>query len=41
LTAAGLPLDVRGPLLFPSYGNFDLRLDANLRPARTSARALA
>jgi L-aspartate oxidase len=41
LTAAGLSLDVRGPLLFPSYGNFDLRLDANLRPARTSARALA
>ena len=41
LTAAGLPLDVRGPLLFPSYGNFDLRLDANLRPTRVGARAFA
>jgi L-aspartate oxidase len=31
LTTAGLPLDVKGPLLFPSYGNFDLRIDAGLR----------
>lgn len=31
LTLAGLPLDVRGPLLFPAYGNFDLRREAALR----------
>src|SRR4051794_26160165 len=36
LTAAGLPLDVRGPPLFPSYGNFDLRQHAGLRPAGPS-----
>jgi succinate dehydrogenase / fumarate reductase flavoprotein subunit/L-aspartate oxidase len=34
LTAAGLPLDVKGPSLFPSYGNFDLRVDAGLRSAK-------
>ena len=33
LIAAGLPLDVKGPPLFPSYGNFDLRVDAGLHPA--------
>jgi succinate dehydrogenase / fumarate reductase flavoprotein subunit/L-aspartate oxidase len=38
LTAAGLPLDLRAPLLFPSYGNFDFRRDADLRPARAGAR---
>jgi L-aspartate oxidase len=34
LTAAGLPLDVKGPSLFPTYGNFDLRVDAGLHSAR-------
>jgi len=38
LTAEGLLLDLRAPLLFPSYGNFDFRLDADLRPARAGAR---
>lgn len=31
LTLAGLPLDARGPRLFPDYGNFDLAADARLR----------
>jgi L-aspartate oxidase len=35
LTLAGLPLDVRAPALFPSYGHFDLTFDAGLR--RTSS----
>jgi succinate dehydrogenase / fumarate reductase flavoprotein subunit/L-aspartate oxidase len=30
LTAAGLPLHVKAPLLFPSYANFDLQADAGL-----------
>lgn len=34
LTTEGLPLDVKGPVLFPSYGNFDLRVDAKLGSAR-------
>ncbi|MBV8915822.1 MAG: FAD-binding protein [Acetobacteraceae bacterium] len=33
LTASGLPLDVKGPALFPEYGHFDLRLDAGLHRA--------
>ena len=33
LTMAGLPLDVRGPALFPGYGHFNLRADAGLRRA--------
>jgi succinate dehydrogenase / fumarate reductase flavoprotein subunit/L-aspartate oxidase len=37
LTMAGLPLDMKGPPLFPSYGNFELREDAGLRAARGSA----
>ena len=37
LTAAGLPLHVKGPPLFPAYGNFDLRGDAGLRSARGAA----
>jgi succinate dehydrogenase / fumarate reductase flavoprotein subunit/L-aspartate oxidase len=41
LTMAGLPLDMKGPLLFPSYGNFELRADAGLRAARGSAAGLA
>lgn len=39
LTAAGLPLDVKGPLLLPTYGNFDLRVDAGLRLARSADSA--
>ncbi|MBV8591791.1 MAG: FAD-binding protein [Acetobacteraceae bacterium] len=39
LTREGLPLDVKGPVLFPSYGNFDLRVDAKLRSARVSDAA--
>jgi L-aspartate oxidase len=31
LTLAGLPLDVKAPLLFPDYAHFDLRVDAGLR----------
>ncbi|MBI1209199.1 MAG: FAD-binding protein [Azospirillum sp.] len=34
LTAAGLPLHVKGPALFPSYGHFDLRADAGLRSGK-------
>lgn len=30
LTAAGLPLDRRAPLLFPDYAHFDLQADAGL-----------
>ena len=39
LTVAGLPLDVKGPSLFPPYGNFDLRRDADLRSARAGDAA--
>ena len=39
LTAAGLPLDIKGPSLFPTYGNFDLRVDADLRSARVADSA--
>ena len=35
--AAGLPLDVKAPLLFPDYAHFDLRADAGLRRARACA----
>lgn len=31
LTLAGLPLDVKAPLLFPGSAHFDLRVDAGLR----------
>lgn len=41
LTLAGLPVDVRGPLLFPPYGNFDLRADASLRGTATGQRHAA
>ena len=41
LTAAGLPLDVKGPSLFPSYGNFDLRVHAGLSAARSDNGASA
>lgn len=41
LTAAGLPLDVKGPALFPAYGHFDLRTDAGLRRAPRAALAEA
>jgi succinate dehydrogenase / fumarate reductase flavoprotein subunit/L-aspartate oxidase len=41
LTRAGLPLDVKGPALFPSYGNFELREDAGLRAAKISAAKLS
>jgi succinate dehydrogenase / fumarate reductase flavoprotein subunit/L-aspartate oxidase len=37
LTEAGLPLDVKAPLLFPDYGHFDLRLHAGLRAAAVVA----
>ncbi|SFM42258.1 FAD-dependent oxidoreductase [Variovorax sp. OV329] len=33
LTLAGLPLDLRSPLLFPEYAHFDLRTDAQMRPS--------
>lgn len=32
LTLADLPLDARGPHVFPDYGNFDLIADAGLAP---------
>jgi L-aspartate oxidase len=38
LTAAGLPLDVKAPVLFPSYGNFDLRADADLGSAQLAGQ---
>jgi L-aspartate oxidase len=41
LTAAGLPLDVKGPALFPSYGHFDLQTDAGLRRLPRAAMAEA
>ena len=31
LTAAGLPLDAKAPMLFPGYAHFDLQADAGLR----------
>ncbi|MGZ9082195.1 MAG: FAD-binding protein [Rhodoplanes sp.] len=37
LTKAGLPLHVKGPQLFPPYGNFDLRTDAHLRAGGAAA----
>ncbi|MEJ8852887.1 FAD-binding protein, partial [Variovorax rhizosphaerae] len=40
LTLAGLPLDLRSPLLFPDYANFDLRADASVRP-KERGRSLA
>jgi L-aspartate oxidase len=36
LTLAGLPLDVKAPLLFPDYAHFDLRADAGLRSGTRS-----
>lgn len=39
LTLAGLPLNVRAPQLFPTYANFDLRVDAALRDAKPSRGA--
>jgi succinate dehydrogenase/fumarate reductase flavoprotein subunit len=41
LTMAGLPLEVKGPPLFPSYGNFELRADASLRATRGSVARLS
>ena len=38
LTLAGLPLQVKAPQLFPTYANFDLRVDAGLG-LNTPARA--
>ena len=35
LTLAGLPLHVKAPQLFPTYANFDLRVDAGLRSGAT------
>ncbi len=40
LTAAGLPLDVKGPALFPSYGHFDLHADAGLRRTAKTLEAV-
>jgi succinate dehydrogenase / fumarate reductase flavoprotein subunit/L-aspartate oxidase len=37
LTLAGLPLDRRSPLLFPSYANFDLRTHARLKASPGTA----
>jgi succinate dehydrogenase / fumarate reductase flavoprotein subunit/L-aspartate oxidase len=40
LTLAGLPLHVKAPQLFPSYANFDMRVDANRHsnaPARVAS----
>ncbi len=38
LTLAGLPLDARGPHVFPAYGNFDLAADARLTARRAAAQ---
>lgn len=37
LTRAGLPLDLKGPALFPEYGHFDLRADAGLNRSGADA----
>jgi len=40
LVATGLPLDVKGPQLFPPYAHFDLRSDAGLRSGATVAQGI-
>jgi succinate dehydrogenase / fumarate reductase flavoprotein subunit/L-aspartate oxidase len=40
LTLAGLPLQVKAPLLFPDYAHFDLRVDAGLQSG-TRGRAVS
>jgi len=40
LVAAGLPLDVKGPQLFPPYAHFRLRADAGLRSGATAGHGI-